>query len=161
MNNPFDGNSALSSDSQLDGLIHQLGLDSHQHSNLQSSESAVDLHHLLQHLDSASNPLHTGSETEHPSQHQSLHHSGSGEQHSFTQTDPFHLGLNQGGIHHPNLDDFVNSALVSSSVHRLIDSSYYTSFEHLNSLHELKTDNHISSSPDVKTLAVFLSSALN
>ena len=64
MNNPFDGNSALSDDSQLDGLIHQLGLDSHQHSNLPSSESAVDLHNLSQHLDSASNSVHSGSETE-------------------------------------------------------------------------------------------------
>lgn len=148
MNNPFDGNSALSGDSQLDGLIHQLGVDSHQHSNLQSSESAVDSHNVSQYLDSASNSVHSGSETEHPSQHHSLHHSGSIEQHSFTQTDPFHLGLNDKEIHHEILDKFGDSALINSSFHPLIESSYHPIFEHSNSLHELKTDNHIGSNPD-------------
>lgn len=149
MNNPFDGNSALSTDSQLDDLIYQLGLDSHQYSNFQSSESAVDLHNLLQHLDSASNSVPSGSETEHPSQHQGLDHSGSTEQHPFSQTDPFDLELNNKEINHQILDNLGDSTLINFSSNPLSESSDHTPFEHSNSLDELKTNNHIDSNPDL------------
>jgi hypothetical protein len=110
MSTPSQDNSPLSGDSQLDSLIHSLGIDLHLHSHSQSADSTGDSQHLLQSLNPVSQLLDSDYDN-------GLLASGGENKPLFSHhSDPFDLGFHHTGIDAPNFNDSRDYNLTDTSI---------------------------------------------